>query len=208
MGRQMPNQTANLGMDSTSGSTFPVWIDQEDLLNVEAEEVLEGIIGSEKELVGVAESNLVTGASQVYHGEAAERGLFVQVLEVETANQLQTFFVREISHSQALALDLESLFETQFHQTPGPVDLIQRVRQLDRAQFEREREAFIRIKPELLHDHSLRGRFIAVVHGEIVDSDVDDQALAERVYLQFGYRPVYIGFVGEELPAFNIPTPS
>ena len=71
--------------------------------------------------------------------------------------------------------------------------------------FERERAAFLRLKPQLLETH--RGLWVAVVGEQVVDSDTDDRTLARRVYARFGYIPAYIQLVDEEMPSAELPSP-
>ena len=71
--------------------------------------------------------------------------------------------------------------------------------------FERERAAFLRLKPQLMETH--RGLWVAIVGGQVVDSDSDSRTLAKRVYAKFGYIPVYIQLVSEELPSVELPSP-
>ncbi len=78
-------------------------------------------------------------------------------------------------------------------------------RQAQLQKFEREREAYLRLKPQLLQTHP--GQFVAIYQGEVVDVDQDKQALAERVIERYGNEPVYIQLVAEELRAFEIPSP-
>ncbi|MFQ5871911.1 MAG: hypothetical protein ACE5IJ_10595 [Thermoplasmata archaeon] len=209
MERKIEAAVRTLGNESTSGSTFPVWVEEKESASVEEEEIahvehrMEGVI----DLIGGAAFHPTTGPRPAYHREMAERGLVLRFMEVETTNRLQSFPVLDLSRHQALAMCFGRLLESQHIQVLGPVDVAHRFRQLTRAQFERERDAFLRVKPELIQDRALQGKYVAVVRGKVVDTDEDDQALAERVYARFGYRPIYIGFVGEELPTFHSPTP-
>ena len=68
-----------------------------------------------------------------------------------------------------------------------------------------EKEAFIRQKPKLLLESKYRGKFVAIVDGKPVDSDSNDQLLAGRILTKYGYRPSYIGYVGELKPELYIP---
>lgn len=71
--------------------------------------------------------------------------------------------------------------------------------------FERERAAFLRLKPKLLETH--RGLWVAIVGEQVVDSDTDSRTLAKRVYDRFGYIPAYIQLVSEEMPSVELPSP-
>jgi len=72
--------------------------------------------------------------------------------------------------------------------------------------WERERKAFLRLRPSLLPTHA--GRYVAIHGGEVVDSGQDEIALGLRVYSKFGYVPIYVGLVSAEPPApVRIPSP-
>ncbi|MFQ5342209.1 MAG: DUF5678 domain-containing protein [Anaerolineae bacterium] len=70
--------------------------------------------------------------------------------------------------------------------------------------LERERLAFLRLKPELLRTH--KGLYVAIHDDQIVDSDKDKRELAKRVFAQ-SYRPVYIELVSEEARTAEFPSP-
>lgn len=71
--------------------------------------------------------------------------------------------------------------------------------------FEQEKEAFERLKPELLESH--RGQYVVVRGGKAVLFGLDKTELARQAYQQFGYGPLYIGLVQREPEAVHIPTP-
>ena len=73
------------------------------------------------------------------------------------------------------------------------------------AALERERAAFLRLKKQLLRRY--RGRFVAILNGEVIDADEDDRALTRRVYAKHGYIPIYVDKVVEELPVRRILSP-
>ncbi len=50
------------------------------------------------------------------------------------------------------------------------------------------------------------GRYIAILGTSILDSDTDFSALAERVYKRFGYRRIFMPFVGTH-KVYRIPSP-
>lgn len=60
---------------------------------------------------------------------------------------------------------------------------------------DREKNVFLKIKSKLLSNEVYANKFVAVVDGEIVDSDIDRSALVERIYSRFGYIPFYVGQV-------------
>jgi hypothetical protein len=67
--------------------------------------------------------------------------------------------------------------------TPSPSD------------WERERQAFERLLPDLLESDP--GEFVAVYGGKVVDRDPQLISLASRVYAKYGYRPIYMDLVAE-----------
>jgi PHD/YefM family antitoxin component YafN of YafNO toxin-antitoxin module len=71
--------------------------------------------------------------------------------------------------------------------------------------LQREREAFLQLRDQLLKTHG--GQFVAVLDGQVVDSDVDNCELARRVYSKFGYVPIYIQKVEEKPTGYDIPSP-
>ena len=73
------------------------------------------------------------------------------------------------------------------------------------AALEKERAAFLRLKDQLLPTY--RGKFVAILNGEVIDVDEDDRALTRRVYAEHGYIPIYVDKVVEELPLRRILSP-
>jgi hypothetical protein len=71
--------------------------------------------------------------------------------------------------------------------------------------LERERAAFERLKPELLKTHP--GKWVAIVDGELVDSDDDEDALVQRVYAKYGYRTIFVEEVRETPRIYDFPSP-
>lgn len=71
--------------------------------------------------------------------------------------------------------------------------------------LQKERDAFLRLKDQLLRTHS--GQFVAILNGEVIDSDTDDRALTRRVYAEHGYVPIYIDEVAKEPPVRRILSP-
>lgn len=70
------------------------------------------------------------------------------------------------------------------------------------ALFERERAAFLRMLPRLARQYS--GRYVAVQNGHVVTDGNSDRETAEKFFALRGDSHVYIGFVGEEPPAYQI----
>lgn len=85
-----------------------------------------------------------------------------------------------------------------------PRALKRSVRRIREKEFDRQKEAFSGISPELLEPH--KGRFVASRNGEIVDSDDDLTVLTGRFFREHGDVPVYITKVGEPIQA-TIKTP-
>jgi hypothetical protein len=70
--------------------------------------------------------------------------------------------------------------------------------------WQREYEAFFRLKPQLMASHA--GEYVAIHDGQVVASGSDDVALALQFFAQHGNVPVHIGLVsaGQE-PGARIP---
>lgn len=74
--------------------------------------------------------------------------------------------------------------------------------------FERERDSFLRMKQRLLNDQAYLDRYVAIINGNVADSDTDKSVLVERVYTKFGYIPLYIGKVTNEQKRYRrLPSP-
>lgn len=57
--------------------------------------------------------------------------------------------------------------------------------------------AFLSLRESLIGNRSLKGKYVAVVDGRVVDSDLDDEVLVIRVRKQHPGRTTYIGLVSE-----------
>jgi hypothetical protein len=64
--------------------------------------------------------------------------------------------------------------------------------------FHEEKEAFLLMENKLLSDRDFMGKYIAVLHRRIVDSDTNKAVLAKRVYEKYGYVPIFIAQVTKE----------
>jgi len=73
--------------------------------------------------------------------------------------------------------------------------------------FERERTAFMNLRGQLLNDPNFQNKFVAIVGGIVVDSDSDEYALAQRVYREHGYVPIFIDRIEPNSEVFEIPSP-
>jgi len=52
------------------------------------------------------------------------------------------------------------------------------------------------------------GKYVAVLNGQVVDSDTDERALVQRVYQKFGYQPLYVQLVTlGSLPVYRLMSP-
>jgi len=71
--------------------------------------------------------------------------------------------------------------------------------------FQKEKQAFERLKPELLEKN--RGQFVVIREKKAVLFGDNKTELAQKAYKQFGYGPLYIGLVEEEPEVVHIPTP-
>ena len=69
--------------------------------------------------------------------------------------------------------------------------------------FYREREAFVRLKPELLQTHL--GQWVAVYRQQVVDAGDEQLEVLDRVYARFGYVPVYVERVQETPDVIKLP---
>lgn len=58
--------------------------------------------------------------------------------------------------------------------------------------FNRERDAFLRMKDSLCSHEKYKGKFVAIHSGNVVDVDENKKELAKRVYAKYGYIPIYI----------------
>jgi hypothetical protein len=76
-------------------------------------------------------------------------------------------------------------------------------RRKDLEAFERERQTFEHLKPELLHTH--QGQWVAIYQGKVVEAGEDRSQVLDRVYDRFGYVPVYVQQVEEQLRAYKLP---
>jgi hypothetical protein len=66
------------------------------------------------------------------------------------------------------------------------------------SKWQREYRAFQRLLPGLLG--SYRGQYVAIHNEQVVDSDLDDIALIQRVQACFGYVPIHVERVTLETP--------
>ncbi|MBI2205527.1 MAG: hypothetical protein HYU41_16900 [Candidatus Rokubacteria bacterium] len=68
--------------------------------------------------------------------------------------------------------------------------------------YERERNAFRALPPEVRAQYS--GRWVAVHNGNVVASGISDTEAARQFLREFGDTHVFVGYIGEEPPAYQI----
>ncbi|NLF71999.1 MAG: hypothetical protein GX575_23450 [Candidatus Anammoximicrobium sp.] len=77
---------------------------------------------------------------------------------------------------------------------------------VDQDKWERERAAFVEMRPELLKGY--RDQFVAIHEGEVVASGTDKITVALRAYGEHGRIPIYVGLVSESAPPpARLPSP-
>lgn len=76
-------------------------------------------------------------------------------------------------------------------------------RREDLEAFERERQAFERLKPELLRTH--RGQWVAIYQEKVVEAGKERSQVLDNVYDRFGYVPVYVQQVEEQPRVYKLP---
>jgi len=81
----------------------------------------------------------------------------------------------------------------------------ERLERLEDQKLETEARAFERMHPQLVEQYL--GQFVAVHDGQVVDADVDFEALFLRLQKRFGDIPVLIRLVGVK-PILELRAPS
>ena len=72
----------------------------------------------------------------------------------------------------------------------------------DLTPFERDREAFYRKLPELLRTHP--GKYVVISGGQVAVIGESENETARRFFREHPDADFYIGFVGDEPPAYQI----
>ncbi len=67
-----------------------------------------------------------------------------------------------------------------------------------------ERDSFKRLLPELLHTHA--GKWVAIQHGVVIDTDYNPGELMWRVSNALGETPVYFDEVRETPRVYRVPS--
>jgi hypothetical protein len=74
------------------------------------------------------------------------------------------------------------------------------------AKFANERQAFWAMHAQLVSVYE--GKYVAVLNGQVVDNDIDERALVQRIYKTFGYQPIYVQLVTlGSLPVYRMVSP-
>ena len=68
-----------------------------------------------------------------------------------------------------------------------------------------DRQAFERQRTQLMRRYA--GKFVAILKRRVVDSDVDDEALARRLFERCGNVPFYIARVEDTPSIYEFPSP-
>jgi PHD/YefM family antitoxin component YafN of YafNO toxin-antitoxin module len=74
--------------------------------------------------------------------------------------------------------------------------------------FQREVEAFERMKPELLRQYP--GRVVVIYNGQVIEVGNEDESVADvalRLYERMGYAPIYVQRVEESPRVYKISGP-
>ena len=72
-----------------------------------------------------------------------------------------------------------------------------------KTKWEREYQAFQRLLPDLLG--TLKGKYVVIHEGQVIDSGEDDISLAKRFFEKYGNISPHIGLVAESPPIVRIP---
>jgi len=68
--------------------------------------------------------------------------------------------------------------------------------------IEHQGALFDEAKPELIEQYL--GEYVAFEDGQVLDHDVDDQRLAQRVYEKYGYRDLIMKKVSRQEPVYYV----
>lgn len=72
--------------------------------------------------------------------------------------------------------------------------------------LELEKLTFNKQKSKLMNDPNFQGKYVAVINGKIVDSDLNEAELIKRVYKDNGYISILIDKIEEEVQYTTSPT--
>jgi len=62
-----------------------------------------------------------------------------------------------------------------------------------------EKSIFLKKKLELIQNPDFIGKYVAVMKGDVVDKDDDKHVLLKRVYENYGYVPILIEKISDEV---------
>lgn len=72
---------------------------------------------------------------------------------------------------------------------------------------EEERDAFLRVRDELVKDPRYKGKYVAILQGAVVGCDEDRGRLVRSVYERYGYVPMYLDRVAPGERRLEVPSP-
>ena len=87
----------------------------------------------------------------------------------------------------------------------GALKRLKPTRHQEMAEFEETRSFYEANRHILLPRYE--GKYIAILHGKVIDSDADFSSLAERVYRREGVRDIFMPRVTAEPEVVSIPSP-
>jgi len=76
---------------------------------------------------------------------------------------------------------------------------------ISKVQFDKDYEIFRTLKPKLLMDPMYRGKWIAIVNGELIGPSDDDSELSKMINEKYGNVVAYIGRITEEKEILELP---
>ncbi len=87
----------------------------------------------------------------------------------------------------------------------APIANVRTPAQRAEAEMQAERNAFERKRAQLMRRYP--GKYVALLGGQIVDHDRDDEALAARMFKKFGDAPFYLARLEETPAVYELPSP-
>jgi hypothetical protein len=63
--------------------------------------------------------------------------------------------------------------------------------------WKQEKQAFLRLRDSLRRKYY--NKYVAIHQGKVVGSGTEKVSVGLRAYSRFGYIPIYVGYVGEQL---------
>lgn len=100
-------------------------------------------------------------------------------------------------HEESQPINAVTLGRTRYYETI--VELQSRLQdKLDITKIKLEKASFMKMKQKLMQDQNLKGKFVAIHNGNIVDYDDDDVKLMKRMYDKYSHTPILIEKVADE----------